>query len=236
MTQDTHQNQVHHPRPSFKQRVSRRIFNSCFATNRSEQLVFMPYGRGIGLPAYLIEDPNIGPKLESAYTPYLFIVRWVLGLPVSLYLCWVATGYDFTSPVKNLIPLLAGLLFLSVCETFMVKKPLEKRLSEHLEGLSETDRVARDFFGDKAPPRLYNVMRYLATICIGALGVLIIGLAIWLESLAFTLIVICTLGVVAIGFAFYLWETSGRELERLRASSSTAPVLNSIDDLKDADA
>ena len=41
-----------------------------------------------------------------------------------------------------------------------IKKPLEKRLGEHLVDLSETDRVARDFFGDKAPPRVYNVMRY----------------------------------------------------------------------------
>ena len=75
MTQDAHQDQMSRNRLSFKQRVSRRIFNSCFATNRSEQLVFMPYGRGIGLPAYLIEDPNIVPKLESAYTPGLILFK-----------------------------------------------------------------------------------------------------------------------------------------------------------------
>ena len=175
------------------------------------------------------------PTLESAYTPGLILFKIATNL-----LLWVCVGLyllkiNWTGGLNEGLVIL-GLLCVSILATYIIKKPLEKRLGEHLVDLSETDRVARDFFGDKAPPRVYNVMRYLATICVGALGVLIIGLAIWLESLAFTLIVICTLGVVAIGFAFYLWETSGRELERLRASSNAAPVLNGKDDSNDADA
>ena len=235
MNQDIHKDQLSRPRLSFKQRVSRRIFNSCFATNRSEQLVFMPYGRDVGSEAYLIEDPKIVPTLESAYTPGLILFKIATNL-----LLWVCVGLyllkiNWTGGLNEILVLL-GLACVSIFTTYIIKKPLEKRLSEHLEGLTETDRIARDLLGDKAPPRVYNVMRYVATIFVGALGVLIIGLAIRLKSLAVALVVICTLGVVAIGFAFYLWETSGRELERLRASSSAAPVLNSTDDSNDADA